>query len=129
MFRADKFFGLYARHERLYVAALRINCRSLLLRFSSFLWTAMPKTIWLSVKQCSPLFPTNPSADTIRRWMTEGVRIPGGNELNLKPIILKSTTVGGRIFTTAAWIKQFHDACQRPIKAGKTNKRSSAKAK
>jgi hypothetical protein len=58
----------------------------------------------LTCAQAARFFPNRPSAKCVHRWRTEGVRsrIPPHNQ-----ILLKSVRIGGRLYTTEEFIREF----------------------
>jgi hypothetical protein len=64
----------------------------------------MPDDALVPVKDAPALFPTgwSPTAPTIYRWARVGVR---GH-------VLRSTMIGGRLFVTRAYVREFVEACK-----------------
>ncbi len=60
---------------------------------------------YLTFAQAVLLVPGEPSPATAWRWSTKGV---GGKRL-------RSLRVGGKVFTTAAWVAEFLAACSEPV--------------
>lgn len=59
-------------------------------------------------REAAELLPGNVAVSTLNRWQRIGIR----------GVRLKSTMVGGRRYTSAAWLEEFFDAVQE---ASRTN--------
>jgi len=61
--------------------------------------------LYLSPKEVSAIIPGNPTDDSIRNWMREGVRVKvDGQTTRLR---MKHLPIGGRIVTTIEWVNEF----------------------
>lgn len=59
---------------------------------------------YLSMSEAARLTPRRPSAGTIWRWCRRGVQTR-----NRQYVRLRHVRVGGRVFTTQAWLEQFFE--------------------
>lgn len=59
---------------------------------------------FLSMSEASRLTPRRPSIGTIWRWCRRGVRARDGQYVRLHHV-----RVGGRVYTTEAWLEQFFE--------------------
>lgn len=59
----------------------------------------------ITLSQASKLTPGRPSTNCLWRWCRKGVLSRGGTRIRLQHV-----RIGGKIFTTAAWVAAFGEA-------------------
>lgn len=59
-------------------------------------------TEYLTLGQAARISPGRPSANAVWRWCRKGLRSRGGRRIRLQHV-----RMGGRIFTTEAWVHEF----------------------
>ena len=60
---------------------------------------------YITLTQAAKLAPGRPSVNCIWRWCRKGVLARSGQRVNLQHV-----RIGGKLFTTAAWLSQFGQA-------------------
>lgn len=68
---------------------------------------------YITLSHASKLCVGGPSPSTVWRWATKGVSVGG------KRIRLKHGFQGRRMVTTRAWVREFTEACAKPVNQNK----------
>lgn len=69
--------------------------------------------VYLSPKEVSAIVPGNPTDDSVRGWMRNGLRVKVDGQFTR--LRMKHLPIGGRIVTTIEWVNEFL-AMQRAIR-------------
>lgn len=60
---------------------------------------------YISLAEAAAIVPGRPAVGTIWRWARRGIRSQTGSKIRLRHV-----RVGGRIYTTETWLRDFFDA-------------------